>query len=297
VNPDYHDILKPEIINSVKGLGLISRVIVEGYLSGLNKSRAVGTGMEFSQYRAYEPGDDLRLLDWKMLARSGRYYIKQSEIDAQITLQCVVDASASMSHQENGLSKMHLAKVILACLSKIAFDQGDAVGLHAINNKTLGTLQAAMDKQHFNRFLHTLIQTKPTGKWPEQLLPDQLHNPREKEMIVVVSDFYENAKEISHLIKKLKTARNEVMVIHLMGAKELAFDYKGQVIFEDWESGQKVKVSTKQAREPYMQAISSSIEAIKDEFLSQGIDYELFKMNTPVEQALQLFLRRRKNLL
>lgn len=297
MNPDYRDILKPEIINSVKGLGLISRVIVDGYLSGLNKSRAVGTGMEFSQYRAYEPGDDLRLLDWKMLARSGRYYIKQSEVDAQITLKCILDASGSMSHQENGLSKMQLAKVLLACLSKIAFDQGDAVGLHLINNKAVGTLHAAMHKQHYQRFLHTLVQTQPTGKWPDNILPHHLHNPKEKELIVVVSDFYENAEEISHLIKKLKTARNEVVVIHLMGAKELAFDYTGQVIFEDWESGQKVKVNTKQARAPYVASITNAMQTIKDDLLSQGIDYELFQMDTPIEQALQLFLRRRKNLL
>ncbi len=116
---DYRELLKPEVINSVSGLSLISRVIVDGYLSGLNRSRRVGAGLEFSQYRGYEPGDDLRLLDWKMLARSGRYYIKQSEIDTHITVKFIVDSSKSMLHQEGDISKMEFANVLVASLAHL----------------------------------------------------------------------------------------------------------------------------------------------------------------------------------
>lgn len=87
---DYQQLLRPEVINSVSGLALIAKVVVEGYLSGLNHSRRVGPGMEFSQYRGYEPGDDMRLLDWKMLARSGRYYIKQSEVETNIAVKFIL---------------------------------------------------------------------------------------------------------------------------------------------------------------------------------------------------------------
>jgi len=113
VKQDYRQFLQPKIINSLSGLKLIARIVVDGYLSGLNKSRRVGAGLEFSQYRAYESGDDLRLLDWKMLARSGRYYIKQSEIDTHITVKFILDASKSMLHKENGLTKLEYAKVLI----------------------------------------------------------------------------------------------------------------------------------------------------------------------------------------
>ena len=106
MDKDYRQLFKPGIINSISGLSLIARVIVDGYLSGLNKSRRVGVGHEFSQYRGYEPGDDLRLLDWKMFARSGRYYIKQSEIDTHISVKFVIDASKSMLYAEDGVSKL-----------------------------------------------------------------------------------------------------------------------------------------------------------------------------------------------
>ncbi|NND77585.1 MAG: DUF58 domain-containing protein, partial [Flavobacteriales bacterium] len=120
---DYRELFKPEIIKTVSGLALISRVIVEGFLSGLNHSRRVGPGMEFSQFRSYQSGDDLRLLDWKMLARSGRYYIKQSEIETNISVKFILDASKSMLHEEDGLSKMDYIRVLVASLGYLAHIQ------------------------------------------------------------------------------------------------------------------------------------------------------------------------------
>src|SRR5688572_32967777 len=97
------ELLKPEILNTMNGLKLVARIIVEGYMSGSNKSQSIGIGQEFSQYRNYEPGDDLRQLDWKMYARSERYFIKQAEIETNITVKFMIDASRSMSYEENGL--------------------------------------------------------------------------------------------------------------------------------------------------------------------------------------------------
>src|SRR6187455_2555897 len=105
------ELLKPEILNTVNGLELVARIIVEGFMSGSNQSQSIGSGQEFSQYRNYEPGDDLRQLDWKMYARSERYYIKQAEIETNITVKFMIDASNSMSYSEDKLSKLQYAKV------------------------------------------------------------------------------------------------------------------------------------------------------------------------------------------
>ena len=150
---DYHQLLQAKIINNVSGLALISRVIVDGYLSGLNRSRRVGAGLEFSQYRGYEPGDDLRLLDWKMLARSGRYYLKQSEVETHIAVKFILDSSKSMLHKENEISKMDYAKVVIASLAYLAQNQGDAVGLFALNDKKLHSLYGTVKRQHYKRLL------------------------------------------------------------------------------------------------------------------------------------------------
>lgn len=293
---DYQALLKPEVINSVSGLALISRVIVDGYLSGLNRSRRVGAGLEFSQYRGYEPGDDLRLLDWKMLARSGRYYIKQSEIDTHITVKFIVDTSRSMLHKEEELSKRDYANVLIASLAHLAHNQGDAIGLLALNDRKLESLQPAIGKQHFNRFLYQLLQINNEGKWPNDIASEKLHNRSHKDLIFFITDFYESDQEITKMVKQLKTSRNEVTVIHLLGNNEHSFDYKGQVIFEDLETGAKVKVNTAQARAPYLEAITSSLNQVKNELLASNIGYELFMLNSHIGEALQLFLKKRSNL-
>lgn len=295
---DYHQLLQAKIINKVSGLALISKLIVDGYLSGLNRSRRVGTGLEFSQYRGYEPGDDLRLLDWKMLARSGRYYLKQSEVETHIAIKFILDSSKSMLHTEDGISKMDYAKVVIASLAYLAQNQGDAVGLFALNDKKLHSLYGTVKKQHYKRLLLELTKIQNQGKWPSNPIASQrLHDRSHKELIFFVTDMYEYDSEITDFVKRLKTPRNEVVVLQIMGEHELEFDYKGYVIFEDLETGNKLKVETSTAKKDYILAMQAMRHKIKNELLSEGISYELFRLNDKIEEVLNLFLKRRNKLL
>ena len=295
---DYHQLLKPEIINSVSGLALIARVVVDGFLSGLNHSRRVGPGMEFSQYRGYEPGDDMRLLDWKMLARSGRYYIKQSEVETNIAVKFILDSSRSMLHEEDGLTKMDHVRVLVASLAYLAQNQGDAVGLFALNDRNLHSLYPRLQKQHFNRLLLELINIKNEGKWPsDPRAGEKLHDRRHKELIFFITDLYENTSELTQHITGLKTPRNEVMVLHIMGKKELEFDYKGTVTFEDLETGTRMKVNAKEARQKYLSNLETMIETTKSTLLANGIGYQLFRLDEPIGEILNILLKKRISLI
>lgn len=295
---DYQQLLKPEIINTVSGLALIARVTVDGYLSGLNHSRRVGPGMEFSQFRGYEPGDDLRLLDWKMLARSGRYYIKQSEVETNIAVKFILDSSKSMLHEENGLSKMDYVRVLVASLAYLSQNQGDAVGLFALNDRHLHSLYPRVQIKHFNRLLLELIKIKNEGKWPENpMAAEKLHDRSHKELIFFITDMYENTSELTDFINRLKTARNEVVVLHIMGKNELEFEYAGTVTFEDLETGAKMKVDAKQAKSAYLKSIEEMIKNTKDALLAKGVSYHLFRLDEHLGEALQLFLKKRNNLM
>ncbi|MGM0391652.1 MAG: DUF58 domain-containing protein [Bacteroidota bacterium] len=295
---DYQQLLKPEIINTVSGLALIARVMVDGYLSGLNHSRRVGPGMEFSQYRGYEPGDDLRLLDWKMLARSGRYYIKQSEVETNIAVKFILDSSKSMLHEENGLSKMDYVRVLVASLAYLSQNQGDAVGLFALNDRHLHSLYPRVQKKHFNRLLLELINIKNEGKWPENpMAAEKLHDRSHKELIFFITDMYENTSELTNFINRLKTARNEVVVLHIMGRNELEFDYNGTVTFEDLETGAKMKVDAKEAKSTYLKSMEEMLKNTKDTLLAKGVSYQLFRLDQHLGEALQLFLKKRNNLM
>lgn len=294
---DYHDLLKPEVINSVSGLSLIAKIIVEGHMTGFNRSRKVGTGMEFSQYRGYEPGDDLRLLDWKMLARSGRYYIKQSEIETHVSVKFILDASASMEHREDGLTKMDYARVMIASLAYLAQSQRDAIGLFALNQDEVYSLYPKVQKQHYNRLLLELINIKNSGKWPvNPLVLEKLHDRHHKELIFFITDMYEYEDELTKVILSLKTSRNEVVVLQIIGNQELSFDYDGTLTFEEIETGKRVKVDAKEAKAFYLNAMEAKTANIKATMLANNISYELFSMEKPIGDTLNLFLKKRDSL-
>ncbi len=272
--------------------------MVEGYLSGLNASRRVGTGMEFSQYRAYEPGDDLRLLDWKMLARSGRHYVKQSELDTHITVKFILDASKSMLHTETGISKLEYAKVVIAVLAKIAQNQGDKIGLFAMNDQNLKTVLPVLHKQQYSRFAHELIQVNGAGKWPSTTTKlDKFHDRSRKELLLFITDFYEDSSELTQTITSLKTPKNELVVIQIMGAKELEFNYNGYLVFEDLETKNKVKVNAKAAKRGYLNALQENINNTRNTLFSEGIAHHLFKLDDPIAETISLFLKQRRYLM
>jgi len=298
VKQDYRQLLKPEVINSVSGLSLIARVSVDGYLSGLNHSRRLGPGMEFSQYRGYEPGDDMRLLDWKMLARSGRYYIKQAELETHVTVKFILDASKSMEHREGEISKMEYVRVLVASLAWLAQNQGDAVGLFTLNDRELHTLYPRVEKKHFNRLLQELVNIKTEGKWPKNpKATEKLHHRSQKELIFFISDLHEETSELTNVITKLKTPRNEVVVLHLLGKEELEFNYNGSLTLEDLETGTRMEINAEQAREQYLKSLEKSIKKTKEIMLANAIGYQLLRFDKPIGEVLQLLLMKRNNLM
>lgn len=294
---DYQQLLKPAIVNSISGLALIAKVIVDGYMSGLNHSRRVGAGMEFSQFRSYEPGDDLRLLDWKMLARSGRYYIKQSEIETNISIKFILDSSKSMLHKEDALSKMDYVRVLVASLAYLCQNQGDAVGLFALNEHRLHGLYPKIQKQHFNRLLLELLNIKNEGAWPKNTSTSgKLHDRSHKELIFFMTDMYEDQNELTAFIKQLKTVRNEVVVLHVMGKNELKFNYSGNLTFEDLETGAKIKVNAADAKKKYMTSLNQMMKNTKDMLLANGISYHLMNLDENIGETIEFFLKKRTKL-
>jgi len=294
----YQSLLKPEVLDTVKGLELVARIIVEGFFWGGNRSQRVGIGQEFSQYRAYEPGDDLRLLDWKMYGRSERYYIRQAEIDTNITVKFVLDTSASMEHQQGQLTKLHYARVLIASLAYLAQQQGDEFGLFGVNEQGVRALHPRLDKQHYSRFLYHLLQLEAMGQWPQQGRPEsQFRRGGEKELIIFLSDLYDHQAELAQFLKRLKTARNEVLLFHLIAPNEAALDYGGVVTLEDMETGKRGQVDAKEARNTYAQRWQQFVALNQQTALELGVDYHTFRMGEPIEQVLKDFLHRRKYML
>lgn len=290
------ELLKPEIINSVNGLELLARIVVEGFMSGSNKSQAIGIGQEFSQYRNYEPGDDLRQLDWKMYARSERYFIKQAEIETNITVKFMIDASRSMSYSEDGVSKLQFAKVIAAALAYLARKQGDTFGLYVVNNENVSIVHPRFEQQQFMRFLHELVQVKAESTWKKNGI-EQLFDHHGKELLVFITDLYDDENDLFQFISRLKTSRNEVIVFHVTGKQELELDHKGSFTFKDLETNTTVRVDTLAQQKQYTENLQVWMKNIRSSLLEKSVSYYMIGMNENPDQVLRDFLKTRKQMM
>lgn len=279
----------------MNGLELVARIIVEGFMSGGNRSQAIGIGQEFSQYRNYEPGDDLRQLDWKMYARSERYYIKQSEIETNITVKFMVDGSRSMSYAEDNITKLQFAKVLSAALAYLARKQGDTFGLYAIA-ENISVVHPKFEQQQFSRFLHALAEFQAKGYWQKKGI-DQVLDHHSKEMVIFFTDMYDEEGDLHQFISRLKTKRNEVIVFHILGRDEKELNLNGSFTFEDLESGKTAKVDTLVQKKSYVERLEEWITSTRNYLLERGIAYETVTINDDPANVLRDFLRYRKRLM
>jgi uncharacterized protein (DUF58 family) len=294
VDANIRELLKPEILNTVEGLELVARIIVEGFMSGANKSQTIGSGHEFSQYRSYEPGDDLRQFDWKMYARSEKYFIKQAEVETNITVKFMIDASHSMAYEENGITKLQYTKIMTACLAYIAKKQRDSFGLCIVNEKQVHIIHPRFEQQQFLRFLQALVRATAGHKWKKTGI-EYLFDHQGKEMIVFVTDLYDNEGDLLHFISRLKTKRNEVIVFHLLGERELELGFEGSVTFRDLESGSTLKVDTRAEKDKYRDRIQTWIKQSRLGLLEKNINYYTVSMGDNISEVLRDFLKIRKN--
>ena len=290
-------LLTPEHLHHLRNLSLAARQSAEGFLNGAHASRRHGAGMEFSQYRPYQPGDDLRRLDWRLAARSDRYYLRESEIDTSLTVHLLLDASASMNHRDdNGLTKLDYARLLLAALAYLATQQGDAVGLSILSPAGLRHLAPRADARQLPRLYHALETAEASGIFPgaETLAP--LTARRQRALTVCVSDLYEEDQEINSLLTRLRATSGDVLLLHLMAHNELQFTYQGAVSFRDLETGQTLQIDTAQQRNAYQQQLQAWLRDTAQQARRQGFDYHLLDTSQPLDTAMREFLRRRQQL-
>ncbi|MBD1386010.1 DUF58 domain-containing protein [Mucilaginibacter rigui] len=280
---------------TIKDLPLLAKTVIDGFMNGFNKSTVKGPGLEFSQYRSYQPGDDLRWLDWRMFARSDRYYIRESEIETSISVRFLVDASASMNHDDNGIKKIEYAKTLTASLAYLANLQGDSVALNVFKDGELFSIPSKPDPQHLQRLFYYLQQVDPAGTFTKPIHYKELFaGTGRKELLVFITDMYQADGEINALLNSLSALKHEIIVFHLMGQNELDFDFKGFSTLEDLETGETIQVNTQRAKAAYKEKLQGHLAAIRSELLGKRIAYRMVSTSQPLDEALRDFLIQRK---
>jgi uncharacterized protein (DUF58 family) len=273
---------------------LIARTVVDGFMFGGHQSRMAGAGLEFNQYRSYQPGDDLRRVDWKLYARSDRFYIRESEVETSVRVRFVLDASASMRHEEDGLSKFDYARFLAASLAYLASRQGDAVGLFALRDGHVTTLEPQRGPQHLHRLLHALEGVEAKGVWPAWEAVEQLFTVvTHRDLVVFITDLHERKDEIRTVLAKVQALRNEVLLFHVLGPRELDFSYEGVVEFEELETGRVMQVDADRVRRGYQEAVARHLAETRQALHDLGVAYTRFTLDQPLDGALRAFLTRR----
>ncbi len=287
--------LDPAVLATLADLELVSRVVVDGTVSGAHRSPFHGYSAEFSQYRHYRPGDDLKYVDWKLFARTDRLHTKQFRETTNLHCQIAIDTSRSMAYAaENGVSKLHYARMIAASLAQLLFRQGDAVGVVAYADRIRDYLPSRGGQLHLRALLLALARTEPDGETrAAAALGRAVDMMRRRGLIVVISDLYDEDEEVERVLQRAAHAGHEVVVFHLLTRDEIALPFNGDVELADLETGRTVVANRNAGGRAYREAVSEFLERWRGRCGMYGIDYMRVLTDTPLDDVLRSYLRRR----
>jgi uncharacterized protein (DUF58 family) len=287
--------LDPAVVARLGTLELKARTIVEGFLSGLHRSPFKGFSVEFAEYRQYIPGDDLSTIDWKVYARSDRYYVKKFEEETNLDCHLLLDVSGSMAYgSHHGMSKFDYGACLAASLGYLMNRQRDAVGLTAFDENIVTMLPASSRPGHLRALLVTLDRLT-TGRQtnvakPLHQLADML---TKRGLVVLISDLLDDPDEIVRGLKHFQFRGIDVIVFHILDADEIDFPFERATRFEDLETSEEIMAVPGVVREHYLQQIGNLIERYRRELGASGIDYQLLNTKHPLELALLSYLSTR----
>lgn len=294
------DRAEPVQLAALGNLELVARHVVEGFLIGLHRSPHRGFSVEFAENRPYVPGDDVRFMDWRMFARSDRYYIKQYEEETNLRAWLAVDVSRSMdwsSEPSRIVSKLDYARLAAASLSYLLLRQGDAVGLLAFDDRVRSRVAPRATRRHLATLLGTLQRLEGSGATDAGgAMRDVAVRLRRRGLVILLSDLLVDAAETIRALHFLRHRGHEVLVFHLMDPGERDLPQAGDAVFFDPEAQQEVRTDTAALRPRYREAVAEAVRAWRRECRRMGADYQLLTTDTALGRMLSEYLEKRARL-
>jgi len=276
---------------------LIARRIVEGFIHGLHNSPFHGFSVEFADHREYAPGDDLKFLDWTLLARTDHYYIKRYEQETNLRCQILLDRSASMAFGTVGMTKWDYGCLLASCLAYLMLKQQDAVGLALLGAKPGLLVPPRCRGSHLNQIMRAMIQHPPTGTTDlAGSLRSILGVLKRRSLVVLVSDLIDDPEATLRSIRLLRSHRHDVIVFHVQDPAELEFTFEGATLFHDLETGEQMEVDPATVRTGYLEQTQELQTMYRRKLRGFGIDYETLDLRRPYEHALWTYLQKRASL-
>ena len=285
----------PKILARIGNLELLARTVVDGFINGLHRAPYFGASIDFAEHRGYVAGDDIRRVDWRLYARTDRYYIKQYEADTNTNFCLIMDISKSMNFGSRGVTKLEYASYLGACLAYLASRQRDRVGCITFDSEVVNYVPPSA--KHFDVLLHTLDRARAERRGDLTSLKDMAQHFKRRSIVVLISDFYEDPGAILEAIKPLHFLGNDLIAFHVLDPAELDFGFEDASSFEDLESGEQIPVVPQSFAAEYRQLIQNHIESLKTKFSEVRVDYMLASTAEPLDKSLFSYLSARERLM
>lgn len=287
---DYRRYLQPKYVSTFTSLELRARMVVEGFMTGLHRSPYRGFSVEFAEHRGYQPGDELRYVDWKVYGRTDRYYIKQYEEETNLRAWILLDASSSMAFASEGnVSKFEYGVSLAAATSLLLLRQRDAVGSALFDTELREIIPPSARRSALHQILTTLSGAEPgTGQRTSILaalnrLAEKIRRPG---LVVVISDFLEEPEDVILALRNLRHRRGNVLALQILDPIERTFDFPSAGTFRDLENGEEIESQPALVRDAYREAVEEFTGEIRRGCQENRVEYALIDTSTPFDRAL-----------
>jgi uncharacterized protein (DUF58 family) len=288
--------LDPNVLAGISSLDLLAKTVVDSFVAGLHRSTDFGFSQEFTEYRAYVPGDDLRHIDWNLFARTERCYLKRYRGETNTLLTVLLDASNSMQYTSGPPMKMDYARYIAASLFYLAIrNQRDAAGLIVFDDQVREYIRPSTRPGQLARLFAGLERAEPRAQTDFAKPFDHFQNfLHRRGIVIVISDFYEQPETIVRNIEPLRFHGNEVVLFHILDPQEIRPALKNSAILVDLETDRRIEVVPEYTKTSYRAKLDAHIEQLRSRAHAVGMDYQLLVTNQPLDTALREYLSLRK---
>jgi len=285
----------PVVLARIGNLELVARSVVNGFINGLHRSPYFGASVDFAEHRGYTPGDDIRRVDWRLFARTDRFYVKEYEADSNANFAVLLDASKSMGFGSRGITKLEYGKLLAGCLTYLVHRQRDRVGLVVFDDAIVEHVPPSA--KHMDVVLHVLDRVAPRrpGRLGPPLKALAEHFSR-RGLLVLISDLYEDPQDVLEAISPLRFRGHDLIVFHVLDPAEIEFTYDDASAFEDLETGEQIPVVPAALAEQYRTLVREHTEALAAKCAELRVDYTLVNTSTPLDLVLFNYLSARERL-
>jgi uncharacterized protein (DUF58 family) len=293
--PNQPELLDPQALARIGGLELVARTIVDGVMSGMHRSSHRGGSCEFDEHRLYAQGDDLRLIDWRLLARRDRYYVKQYKDETNLHAWLLVDTSGSMRYGQSTMSKFDYARTAAACLARLLLKQRDSIGLLTHDGTRQQVIPPRPQANHFMAIVDRLQRARPDGAVH---LADSVRQLQSlvirRSLIVIFSDCFGDQSELMRALQLLRLRGHDVLVFQTLAPEEISFSFRNPSVFEDLEApATRLSVHPGSLRRHYLQQFESFMHELHRRMVEIDCDLVTLATDRNLGDSLAYYLRRR----